>query len=87
MTYDRTELSNNEKKGYVRLIRTEPPFNISNSVINFSNFIKNPRREYLYNGSEKIPFRKRHPIFKSLMTIEFEDVMREYIKSLNVDRK
>jgi len=87
MVYDKTELTNNGKEGFLRFIKDEAPFNISNSVIGFSNFFKNSRREYIYNGSEKIPFKNRHPIFKSLMTIEFEDAMRNYNKSSEFNEK
>ena len=37
----------------------------------------------IYNGSEPIKFQERHPIFKALMKIEFEDALRSYHKNIN----
>ena len=34
----------------------------------------------IYSGQETIRFANRHPIFKSLMKIEFEEVLRKYHK-------
>ncbi|MFX0037640.1 MAG: hypothetical protein ACFE9I_18625 [Candidatus Hermodarchaeota archaeon] len=38
-------------------------------------------KEIIYTGQESIPFSKRHPIFKSLMRLEFEEAIIDYIKS------
>jgi hypothetical protein len=32
----------------------------------------------IYSGEEKIKFSDRHPIFKTLMKLEFEDVLRNF---------
>jgi len=32
----------------------------------------------IYSGEENIRFDNRHPIYKSLMKIEFEDVLRTF---------
>jgi hypothetical protein len=37
----------------------------------------------IYTGTEKIQFNNRHPIFKALMKLEFEDVIRTYNKRIN----
>lgn len=34
----------------------------------------------IYSGEETIRFNNRHPIYKSLMKIEFEEVLRKYHK-------
>ena len=32
----------------------------------------------IYSGAEQIPFKNRHPIFKALMKLEFEDAIRNH---------
>ncbi len=32
----------------------------------------------IYSGEESMRFKNRHPIYKSLMKIEFEDVLRNF---------
>ncbi|MFX0076061.1 MAG: hypothetical protein ACFE96_11500 [Candidatus Hermodarchaeota archaeon] len=32
----------------------------------------------IYSGEEVIQFNNRHPIFKTLMKLEFEDVLRNF---------
>ena len=34
----------------------------------------------IYSGKEIINFNNRHPIFKTLMKLEFEEVLRKYHK-------
>ncbi len=34
----------------------------------------------IYSGKETISFNDRHPIFKTLMKLEFEEVLRKYHK-------
>ena len=36
----------------------------------------------IYTGSETMQFNNRHPIFKALMKLEFEDVIRNYHKRI-----
>ena len=55
-------------------------FDISKASIPFSEFFNPLLPKDIYKGEERIPFKNRHPIFKSLMTIEFEDAMREYCR-------
>ena len=58
---------------------------ITHIIIPLSNFFKLKQNDEIYSGNEYIPFRNRHPIFKSLMRIEFEDAIMEYLKSLKSD--
>ena len=37
----------------------------------------------IYTGAENIQFKNRHPIFKALMKLEFEDVIRTYHKRIS----
>jgi hypothetical protein len=37
----------------------------------------------IYSGAEKMQFNNRHPIFKALMKLEFEEVIRNYQKRMN----
>lgn len=39
-----------------------------------------PTRIDIYSGEENIRFNNRHPIYKSLMKIEFEDILRSFSK-------
>ena len=39
-----------------------------------------PTQSDIYSGEEAIRFNIRHPIFKSLMKLEFEEVIRKYSK-------
>ena len=32
----------------------------------------------IYSGNEQIEFNNRHPIFKTLMKLEFEDILRSF---------
>jgi hypothetical protein len=34
----------------------------------------------IYSGEEKLQFNDRHPIFKTLMKLEFEEVLRNFQK-------
>jgi len=67
---------------YGKLEKTEKKsnldFNISEVVIPFSKFFNNQKRQDIYVGNENLPFNKKHPIFKALMRIEFEDAMRKF---------
>ncbi len=37
-----------------------------------------PTQSDIYSGEETIRFNNRHPIYRALMKIEFEDVLRNY---------
>lgn len=58
-------------------------FNIPKIFIPFTKFFENQDKKDIYSGNEKIPFNKKHPIFRALMRIEFEDAMRRYLKTIS----
>ena len=37
----------------------------------------------IYSGTEQMRFNNRHPIYKTLFKIEFEDAIRQYLKKNN----
>jgi len=37
----------------------------------------------IYSGNEQIRFYDRHPIYKTLMKLEFEETLREFVKKKN----
>jgi len=37
-----------------------------------------PTQTDIYSGDENIHFNDRHPIYKTLMKLEFEDVLRSF---------
>ena len=49
--------------------------NDQNSQSSLSNI-----RGDIYSGEETIRFDNRHPVFKTLMKLEFEDVLRNFSK-------
>lgn len=51
---------------------------LSEIIIPFSEVIEHNNVPDIYQGYEKIPFHKRHPIYKTLMKLEFEESIREY---------
>lgn len=53
---------------------------ISEAILPFSEVIRKIKSPDIYTGKEKIPFNERHPNFKSLMRIEFEDAIRAISK-------
>ena len=46
------------------------------TLVNSSGLI--PTQEDIYSGEESIQFKSRHPIYKTLMKLEFEDVLRRF---------
>ncbi|MFX1357191.1 MAG: hypothetical protein ACFFA8_07875 [Promethearchaeota archaeon] len=64
---------NNYENSKLKLV-----LNKSNVIIPFSEFFNKETRKDIYDGNEKLPFNKKHPIFKALMRIEFEDAMRKF---------
>lgn len=47
-------------------------FQIKNLIIPFSLFFGN-QDSYIYSGEEKIPFKKRHPLYKVILLNEFKE--------------
>jgi len=50
-------------------------------IIPFSSIIKRKRVNDIYTGNEKIPFKDRHPIYKALLKLEFEETIKTWILS------
>ena len=46
------------------------------TIINSSRLL--PTQIDIYSGGETIRFDNRHPIFKTLMKLEFEEVLRSF---------
>ena len=50
------------------------------------NFNNNKKSKFtlkfkdIYSGEEQISFNERHPIFKALMKLEFEEVLRKVLR-------
>ena len=40
-----------------------------------------PTQTDIYSGEETIRFDNRHPIYKTLMKLEFEDILRSYTRT------
>ena len=64
------EYDENENKYTTDL---ELEYILAKALVPFSMLVDKTRDPDIYNGKENIPFKKRHPIFKALMRIEFED--------------
>ena len=50
-------------------------------IIPFSSIIKRKRVNDIYTGNEKIPFKDRHPTYKALLKLEFEEAIKIWILS------
>lgn len=57
---------------------SESKFNLSEVIIPFS---KNYSQD-IYCGNEQIAFKNRHPIFRSLMRLEFEGAIRDFLSNI-----
>ncbi len=51
---------------------------LSQIVQRFSSLFNLKENDYIYSGEESIPFSQRHPTFKSLMKLEFQDALCEF---------
>jgi hypothetical protein len=49
--------------------------------IPFSSIFKTNRDNDIYTGNEKIPFKDRHPTYKALLKLEFEEAIKIWILS------
>ncbi len=54
--------------------------NFKQLVIEFSKFCKSERENYKYFGGEKISFRKRHPLYQSIIRNEFTENLKKFLK-------
>ena len=53
------------------LIEMDQKLIMEQIIIPFSEVSSQIREKYIYTGEEKIPFKERHPVFRSLMLNEF----------------
>ena len=54
---------------------------LQKSIIPFSSIFKTKRINDIYTGNEKIPFKDRHPTYKALLKLEFEEAIKTWIFS------
>ena len=48
-----------------------------NKINTIREAVKKPDQD-IYCGNENLTFRERHPIYKTLMKLEFEDILRNF---------
>ncbi len=63
------------KKRFVEIEYEEEVLNLKRIIIPFSLFFLKDER-FIYDGSEKIPFGKRDPLYKTILLQEFSDNVR-----------
>ena len=61
-----------EKKIHEIKFEIQESFQVKNIIIPFSLFFMN-REEYIYTGEERLPFNKKHPLYKTLLLNEFRE--------------
>jgi len=54
---------------------------ISCIVQSFASFFGDNENKDLYTGEENIPFNQRHPIFKAIMKLEFQEALRDFTRT------
>lgn len=47
-------------------------------IQSYSSFFAINKKPDIYSGEESIPFEHRHPTYKSLMKLEFQDALRHF---------
>jgi len=66
------------KKRFVEIEYEEDDFSLKRIIIPFSLFfLKNER--FIYDGSERIPFNERDPLYKTILLQEFSSGIRKLI--------
>lgn len=55
---------------------------ISDISIPFSEFLNEQVSSDIYSGIEKMRFNERHPIFKALLKLEFEEAVLQYLNKI-----
>jgi hypothetical protein len=63
--------------------KLSPVIDLQLRLKNLPNQNKNPQKD-IYQGNEHITFENRHPIYKTLLKLEFEEAIREYMKNQNI---
>ena len=62
--------------------KEEEYFDLKRVIVPFSLvFLKG--EQFIYNGTEKIPFSKRDPLYKTILLQEFSDVIKMFNNNLN----
>jgi len=56
---------------------------MANNIKKDFGIIKNQFEKDIYDGTENLTFKMRHPIYRALMKLEFEDVIRRYHKRIS----
>ena len=51
----------------------EDSINFDDIIVHFSDLGTSKSAEFIYNGNEKITFKKRHPVFRKLFLNEFKE--------------
>ena len=51
-------------------------FSLNDLVISFSEIFGSEKPQHIYIGNEKIPFKKRHPIYQAIFKKEFAKTIR-----------
>jgi len=55
---------------------------ISDISIPFSEFLNEQDSSDIYSGIEEMRFNERHPIFKALLKLEFEEAVLQYLNKI-----
>jgi hypothetical protein len=72
---------NVENKKYDDLNLDQFSDELQKFIIPFSSIFKTNRVNDIYTGNEGIPFKDRHPIYKALLKLEFEEAIKNWILS------
>ncbi|MFX0005440.1 MAG: hypothetical protein ACFFA7_06245 [Promethearchaeota archaeon] len=69
--------STNKKYQKIPVQDLPEPLKLNNVIIPFSKFSNS--EDFIYYGHEKIPFSERHPVYQTLLIIEFAHEFKKYI--------
>lgn len=61
--------------------KEEEYFDLKRVIIPFSLVFQG--EQFIYNGTEKIPFSKRDPLYKTILLQEFSDVIKMFNNNRN----
>jgi hypothetical protein len=61
-----------DKRNHENEYEITQPVQLKDIIIPYSRFYGNQVR-FIYSGEEKIPFQKRHPLYKIIMLNEFRE--------------
>ena len=60
----------------------EEEIDLKKAVVNFSKF--HNAEEFIYFGTELVPFRDMHPLYKRIMLNEFAEAIKEFEDQYNL---